>query len=210
VSLYENNFYVVRESARGDLFADAERSGVIVVIAGPPSPDGSRDATILGGRVGCIVDASQNAADPSFTLETMVLYFDGPALETVLRETPSAFMDWLWSVAERLQPAVCFMMAGTDLTYFEAAQPVQSIMFRQLPELIKTGKVVAVHPIMYFAERVGEGALCRREARDPWSSVERRAGVGCLWLLVARDAVTGALDIMEPGNLYERLRSQFD
>jgi hypothetical protein len=62
---------------------------------------------------------------------------------------------------------------------------------------------------MYFAERLGEGSVCKKAEGAPWSHVERRPGLGCLLVLADRDEATGALEIREPVGLYDRLRAYF-
>jgi hypothetical protein len=209
MSLYEYTLHVVREPARGELLADAIAGGIVRIDSGPAEA-GYFEGSCLRGRVETLVSGGRNEVDPSIPLDILTLSIDGRSFERALLEEPEDFVSWLWHLAESLAPACFFMTGGGDTRYYEKGQEIHSVTFSQLPRLVAHGEVAVIHPIMYFAERLGHGALCEKARRAPWEIVESRAGLGCLLLRAAREPATGALDIMEPGSAYVRLRAFFD
>ena len=207
MSLYDYTMYVVREAARGSLFADAQQHAIVRVDASGP---GDREGTCIDGRVRCIVRQSTNTVAPSLPLEVMTLALDDRTLEATLAGDLHEFLSWLWKIADVLQPACFFMTGGSDMNYQAHGKPLRERMFTRLPALITDGEIVGIHPIMFFAERIANGIPCKKASGAPWPSVEYRPGVGCLLLLISGDPSTGAFEIMEPGSMYDGLFAYFE
>ncbi len=123
--LYEYDLYIVREQGRGDLLSDAVAVGLLRV-DGDPTSASDLEGTALAGRVSCIVRRSVRRTDPAMPLEILTVAFDERSLERALAAAPDEFIAWMWRVAEQLQPATFFMMAGSDT-------PTRKLMFTQVP-----------------------------------------------------------------------------
>src|SRR5882672_10579103 len=159
MALYEYDLYIVREQSRGDLLADAISRGVLRV-DGDPSSGKDLDGSCFGGRVPCIVRRVQLASDPS--LELLNVPLDNDAFVAFLQQTPNELVPALWHIADALDPAYVFMPGGGDIKYFERGEPTDTLTFKQLPRLVYHGEIAVVHPIMYFAERLGNGSVCKK------------------------------------------------
>jgi hypothetical protein len=207
VALYEYTLYVVREHARGDLLEDAISREIVSVQGNRESGD-DVDGTCLGGRVRCSV--SHGRVPASSALELLTILLDNQSFQRLLDQTPDDLIPWLWQIAETLDPACFFMPGGGDIKYFERGVRTDELTFKQLPRLVSDGEIAVVHPIMYFAERLGQGRLCTKAEGAPWSHVEHRPARGCLLVLAHRDATTGMMEIREPVALYDILRAYFD
>jgi hypothetical protein len=206
VALYEYTLYVVREQSRGDLLEDAISREIVSVQRDRSSGD-DLEGTCLGGRVGCSLSRGRVLADPS--LELLSILLDNHSFERLLDQAPDELIPWLWQIAENLDPACFFMPGGGDIKYFERGIQTDKLTFEQLPRLVRDGEIAVVHPIMYFAERLGQGRLCTKAEGAPWSHVERRPP-GCLLVLAHSGATAGGLEIREPVQLYDSLRAYFD
>jgi len=203
MALYSYHLHLVRELGHGDLFAEMLAGGLL----DPPSsaPD-EEDRIQLLRRAPAFFRQVQNRAYPSCPLQIVSFDLDVDPFEQLLMQESRLFLDWLWRVAEVCNLACAFMPGGGDFKYYVRGRTTDEVIFWQLGELVETGNVEIVHPVMYFAERLG--VAHRQAVQARWPVNESKQGVGCL-LLLASIEEPGGMEILEPGVIYEELRARF-
>jgi hypothetical protein len=135
-------------------------------------------------------------------LRSCRLLFD-PDFEAFAHARFQELVDWLWNVASTVRPLTMFIPSGTDARPSASGDPGS---FMDLPRLLADGVPTVAHPIVYFGEALADGALCRSRDEVAYYHVERRPGIGCLYLSVTRsDAGT---EIIESGHLQREMLAQ--
>jgi hypothetical protein len=201
MSLYEYNLYLVREAARGEILPAVERPGLVVRTG--------EEEGVAGAEIHCYVDEWPLAGGDSAAVRVLRLMLDPDAVEQELHDAPSAFVDWLWDVLAAADAAYAFMGEGGYAEYFTQGRMTIQDVLGQMGALVEHGEVRYVHPLMFFAERLADGALCEVAATAPGYRVTRRAGAGCLLLLTSVNAESGSMEILDPGTAYGRLSRHF-
>ncbi len=128
--------------------------------------------------------------------------------DTFLNTRGHELVSWLWDVFEKADVLYAFIPGGGDYKYYEDGVATDTFAWTQLPELVETGRVRVVHPLMMFSERLGQGLPCERARQLDWGLKESRVGLGCL-IGVVRDLGRG-FELLEPGDMYPMLRHQWD
>ncbi|MCE9573939.1 MAG: hypothetical protein K8W52_12390 [Deltaproteobacteria bacterium] len=191
MALYAYSLFLAREHAAASLLADLERFGLV---------DG-------GAMLGVPVEAHEwtNAQQPACPLSVVELALDDAGFERLLRERASALIEWLWRAIAEAGVAHAYIPGGGDFPYHEGGVRTDVAIGEHLGDVVATGTVRIVHPLMLFATRTtaGEWATGAKSML-----VEVRPGLGCLLVFGQRDPATGALELFEPATLYERLRDE--
>jgi hypothetical protein len=183
MALYTYTLYLLRESARGSFVDDLRAAGLIQTIGD--------EIELLGLR--CTSSITQAGA-----LTVIELAPDGDTFERLLAERGADFVRWLWSSMERAGTLYAFIPGGGDVEY-----PGQALQWTQLPELIETGAIRVIHPLMMFATRLGRSRPCDKASALHWGLGEHRDGIGCLIGLASSTA--RGFELLEPGTTYPQL-----
>jgi hypothetical protein len=185
------SIFLVRELGRGPLLADLERLGLV---------SGEK-------MLGVPLDAqeSRNELRASCPLSVVELALADSQFAALLSERPDAFIEWLWLAVSEASVAYAFIPGGGDFPYYEQGRRTDAVTVEQLGELVETGAVRVLHPLMLFAARTG---VCDWASETKSMLVETRAALGCLLILGERDPESGSLDLFEPATLYERVRDE--
>ncbi len=191
MALYEYSIFLVREQGRGPLLADLERAGLV------------------GGGVmldvPCEADEWRNELHATCPLSVVELTLLRSQFDALLSERSGAFIEWLWCTVSAVGIAYAYIPGGGDIPYYEQGRRTDAVTVEQLGELVETGAVRVLHPLMLFAARTG---ACDWASATKSMLVETRAGLGCLLILGQRDPKNASLDIFEPATLYERVRDE--
>jgi hypothetical protein len=201
MALYTYTLHLVRERRQGSLLSDLERCEGLVL--------SGKESRVLLGRAPFFVGEAENHSLPSCPLSVVTLELDDAAFEALLRQDPASFTEWIWRVAAQVDIAYAFIPGGGDIEYREGDRLTSEVTFERLGHLIATGSVDVVHPLMFFAERLGAGATGKTAEKACWPVTRIKPGIGCLLVLASEDPSTGALEILEPGDIYDRLRAGF-
>ena len=191
MSLYTYELHLLRESARGSFIDDLQGAGLIRIVAD--------DIEFLGLR--CTTSITQLPAG----VTAIELAPNISEFERFLAERGDELVRWMWSVMEQVGLLYAFIPGGGDFKYYENGVPTDEVAWTQLPELLETGAVRVVHPLMMFAARVGHARPCDRVKTLNWDLCECRDGIGCLIGLTSPRGERG-FDILEPGTTYPQLK----
>lgn len=200
MALYEYNLFLFREASMGPLLPELKSTGII----GPAG----EDSGYIFGKIRCDFQERRNDSDPSTPLQVVTIWLQDNDVNALLREDPAQLIDGLWKVAEETKIVYAFIGASSDATYFEIGKLTMEQVLSQVGRIVKQGQVEIVHPVMFFAERVGNGRVCAIAKGAPRYTLQTRPGVGCLLMLTAqmRDGTT---TIEEPGVIYPALATYF-
>jgi hypothetical protein len=201
MALYEYELFLVREADRGEIYQELVALGLME----PAESSMIR----LPFNVYADWSESTNRARADTPVQVLAMTLNSGTFEAELRVQPAAFVDWLWSVADRATIAYAFMSAGSYAAYYEAGGISSEMVFHQVGDLVATGEVRFAHPVMFLAERLGNGRACATAREAPLFRVEHRPNVGCLLMLIDGDAQLGPVEILDPGPAYERLSRHF-
>lgn len=185
------SIFLVRELGRGPLLADLERVGLV------------SSGVMLD--VPFAAQESRNELRSSCPLSVVELALGDSQFAALLSERPDSFIEWLWLAVSEVGVAYAFIPGGGDFPYYEQGRRTDAVTVEQLGELVETGAVRVVHPLMLFAARTG---VCDWASKTKSMLVEMRAALGCLLILGERDPESASLDLFEPATLYERVRDE--
>jgi hypothetical protein len=200
MSLYEYDLFLIRELGKGELLNELIGSGLL-------QPIDDEEASILG-QINCFFYEAINQIVPSCPLRIVKLELDDVQLEQVLHSNSQAFISWLQETVRRLDVAYAFIAGGSSSAYYEEGGITSEKIFRQVGYLVETGTVEIVHPVMFFAERIGQGKACELAAGSPYT-VYKMPKVGCLLLFIDGNLEGSPIDILDPGSIYPRLSNYF-
>jgi hypothetical protein len=193
MALYTYSLFLLRESTRG-LFVDDLRQANLVRTVG-------EEIEFLGLR--CTPTITQG----SDGVTAVELAPGDDAFERLLAGRGNEFVRWLWGAMEQAGLLYGFIPGGGDFKYYEDGVAIEQFQWSQLPELLETGTVRVVHPLMMFAARLGGSRPCAKANTLNWGLKEYREGIGCLIGLTS--ATETGFEILEPGTIYPRLREQW-
>jgi hypothetical protein len=200
MSLYEYDLYLIREFDKGKLLDEIINSGLLQLID-------CEEASIVG-QVNCFFSEVINQEVRSSPLYIVKLELDDVQLEEVLQSNAQIFISWLQQLFKEHDIAYAFIGGGSYAAYYEEGGITSERVFKQVGHLIEMGTVEIVHPVMFFAQRLGHGKICEIAEESPYQ-VYKTAGVGCLLLLVSGNIDNNQIEILDPGNIYPRLRDHF-
>ena len=200
MALYEYDFYLFRERSRGSIVSELTASGLL-----RPVGDG---AGYLFGKIGTEFRETLNDQASDGPLCTVSFFLESHDVNNMLRHEPDQFIEGIWDLAKRIDIAYAFIGLSSDAAYVQVGKFTSAQVFGQVNQLVETGTVAYVHPLMYFAERVGSGRVCQAAQRAPKYTVEHKDGVGCLLVLMNRLA-GGRVSIEDPGIIYPELINYF-
>jgi hypothetical protein len=193
MALYNYSLYLMRESSRGPFVDDLEHAGLI---------RRSHDEIELLG-FGC----TPSVADRAEGVTVVELAPDSDTFERFLVERGTEFVRWLWSAVEHAGLLYGFIPGGGDFKYHENGVSIDAFQWTQLRELLETGTVRVVHPLMMFSARLGQSRPYEKAKTLDWGLKECRNGIGCLLGLTSR--TERGFEILEPGTLYPTLKQAF-
>ena len=196
MALYTYTIHLLREGSAASFVEDLTRAGLIRV-----QPN---DVVEL---LGIQMDVSFNDREGGFGL--IRLYPpDDPSFDKFLAEKGDELLAWFWRALSDAKLLYAFIPGGGDYPYYEDGIRTDQLVWRQLGELFQTGRVRIAHPLMMFAERLGNGAPCRRVRAASPGTDRHREGLGCL-VLIADERGRG-FEILEPGTMYPVFRKRWD
>lgn len=202
MSLYEYDLYLIREFDQGELLDEIIKAGLL-------QPIDDEEALILE-KISCFFREVINQAVLSCPIRIVKLELDNAQLEEFLQSNAQAFISWLQQLFKQHDIAYAFMGGGSYAAYYEAGGITSEMVFKQVGHLIETGTVEIVHPVMFFAERLGNGKICEIAKKGAPYTVYEIPGVGCILLLLSGSIDSNQIEILDPGNLYPRLRDYFN
>lgn len=193
MGLYTHSLYLLREAARGSLVDDLRAAGLVAADDGASELPG-----ILGTPSEGTVDA----------LTLVEFAPEDGRFDEFLRVRGDELVSWLWTAFEKADVLYAFVPGGGDFKYYEDGVPTDQLTWTQLGELVDTGRVRVVHPLMMFATRLGHGRPCLRARELEWGLKEFREGIGCVIGVVR--PTPGGFELLEPGDMYPSLRRQWE
>jgi hypothetical protein len=200
MSLYEYDFYLIREFDRGELLSELINSGFLQIID-------EQEASILG-QINCFFREVINQEVPSCPLRIVKLELDNNQFEIFLQSNGQAFISWLKQLVQEHNIAYAFIGGGSYAAYYEEGGITSQMVFKQVGHLIETGKIEIIHPVMFFSERLGQGKPCVLAKASPYTIYEIPK-IGCLLLLVNSSINENQIEILDPGKIYFKLRKYF-
>jgi hypothetical protein len=193
MALYTYSLFLLRESVRGSFVDDLQRAGLIRTASSRPE-----EIELLG--LGCTASIGQRPEGVTL----IELAPDSDTFEKFLAERGHELVRWLWNAMDEAALLYAFIPGGGDFKYYENGVSTDTFVWAQLPELLQTGTVRVVHPLMMFSERLGNGRPCAKAKTLDWGLQESRDGVGCLLALTS--PTDKGFEILEPGTMYEVLK----
>lgn len=193
MGLYTYSLYLLREAERGSLVDDLRAARLVADDTGELELPGILDMP-SEGQVGGLSLVQFAPEDGRF--------------DAFLRARGGDFVSWLWEAVAKTKVLYAFIPGGGDYKYYEDGVATDQFAWTQLGELVGTGQVRVVHPLMMFAQRLGHGRPHARAKTLDWGLGECRDGIGCVIGLVR--PTQGGFEILEPGDLYSALRRQWD
>ena len=193
MALYDYELTVVAAGSDEPLSTVLAENGLL----GPSMRSG--EATALG--LTAFVEDGEVHVDGS-ALRVVRLLFDVEPFEARVRTGFPDLVAWLWRVAAAIEPLTMFVPSGSDARpTFERNDP-----FGGVRRLVASGVPTVAHPVVYYGEALAAGRLCRPRDRIAYYEVERRPGLGCLYVFVSQSD-TGT-EILESGNLQDEMLAQ--
>jgi hypothetical protein len=139
----------------------------------------------------------------SSELAFITLQFDNEPFEALVHSRFDDFLDWWWRTAQAVEPLTMFIPSGSDA---RRSLPDANNPLGDLPELITSGRPTVAHPVVYYSEQLAGGVLCAPRQTVAFYRVERRLGLGCLYMFVNRSG--NQAEILESGALQHEMIAQ--
>ncbi len=200
MSLYEYDLYLIRELEKGEILPEIINLGLLQTI--------DDDEVAILGEINCFFSEVINQIIPSCPLRIVKLELDGVQFEQFIGNSGQVFISWLKEVVKKLDIAYSFIGGGASAAYYKEGGITSEKIFRQIGNLIETGKVEIVHPVMFFSKRIGIGKICDLAKKSPYTVCEMPR-IGCLILLIDGNIQEGKIEILDPGIIYSRLLKSF-
>ena len=124
------------------------------------------DHALLLGQVDTLFNGSPtNSVHPDYPLRITTLAPDTTQFDQFLKDHAQSFISWLWQIVDETKIAYAFIAPESYAAYYVEGKITSELVFRQVGHLIATGTVEIVHPVMFFAEHLGQviPALWRRK-----------------------------------------------
>lgn len=200
MALEEYNLYIVREEDRGEILPNLFAAKLL-------STD-VEDEAVAFDSVTCYYAEKLNTAYPLQPVRVVALEFDNDGFEQMLNTNASTFFQWLKEVIYVTNPAYLFMDGGASSAYYAVGKIKSEQVFRQVGHLINAGQIEIIHPLMYFAPRLGDG-LYAVVRQVPYYTIQNIPGAGCLLTLMKSENEQRKVEIMDPGIIYPKLLEHF-
>ena len=194
MALYDYELAIVCQGNSSEPLSRTLGDDGLLVLSGRPG-----EATLFG--MSMFVDDFERDIDGA-PLRATRLLFDAEPFEAFIRSRFADLVAWLWNVAEAINPLTMFIPSGSDAR--SSSRP--DALFADLPQLLASGAAAVAHPVVYFAEALADGALCRPVENIAYYEVQRAPGLGCLYLFVSRNEA--GVDILETGSLQREMLAQ--
>lgn len=191
MALYEYSLYLTRQANGKSLVADLRHHGLIQEV------EHSREVLSISGARAFLREEELILA-PGRS-ESVVSLLVADADIDMLTANFETFTDWIWRAARSTSVSTIFMPGGSDVDGGWKGSRAELSDF--LASLIVQGRLTVAHAVMFFADFLGDGELCRVDHEA--YSTDVLPGVGCLYMLV--DGRAGRFEILEPGGLQSPL-----
>lgn len=202
MSLYEYDLYLIREFDQGELLDEIIKSGLL-------KPIDNEEALILE-KISCFFREVINQVVPSCPIRIVKLELDDVQLEKFLQYNPQIFISWLEQLFKQHNIAYAFIEDSQYSSYHETEGITSRMVFEQIGHLIEMGTVEIVHPVMFFAERLGNGKVCEMAKKASLYTIYEIPETGCMLLLLRGSIDSNHIEILDPGSIYPILRHNFN
>ena len=132
--------------------------------------------------------------------------FDDTYFARELSRDGRAAIEALWRLFIHTRIGFAFVPGGSDSPYIEGDTIAEEATARDLVQLVRHGRVLYPHPLMFFGADLGSGGPARAAATSRWPVKVHDAEHGSL--VVFGGFRETSLEIYEPGPLYAALRDE--
>lgn len=201
MALYEYNLFLSRHIRQDSIISELFAAGTL--------KDTSKKTAIILDEVKCLYNEYINREYEGCPLFVVELSLDDRQIENLLNKDAQKFISWLWEILERHNIAYAFMGGGSYSECHDNFSISGESAFRQMGSLVSKGNILIAHPVMFFAEWIGDGKICGRVKTAPFYSIDIRPEIGCLLMLLEGDIHSNSIEILEPGLIYSQLKEFF-
>jgi hypothetical protein len=162
----------------------------------------SDDEGLLFGSLPCYISGRLELPGENIAIRRLELDVD--IAVALMREDVAAVTDKLWELATRADLPLLFVSGGPEASYWSSADLTTQRLVRSIASSLTSGRLAAIHPVMYAAERIASGQLAQRLCQLPNYFHRSQPSVGCMaWFAVLDDGGPGGV-LEDPGLLHAR------